>query len=153
MRSLVVVLGTAILLATGSTLAQYLKVPAPEGKTAVQPGLSSDAKAQMAQMHAQINKMRSLHDKMIHAATPDQRQKLMEEQHDAIQHGMRTITQMMGAMSGGGIVGQKAGAPDPEGPIQMMQLGIDMMALMTQIMMDQLGLIAAPKGPTSVPTK
>jgi TolA-binding protein len=153
MRSLVVVLGTAILLAAGATLSQDLKVPAPEGKTAVQPARSSDAKAQMAQMHAQINKMQSLHDKMIHAATPDERQKLMEEQHEAIQNGMRMISRMMGAMSGGGIVGQTGGTPDPEGPIQMMQLGIDMMGLMTQIMMDQLGLIRPPKSPTSTPAK
>jgi hypothetical protein len=66
---------------------------------------------------------------------------------------MRMIGQMMEAMSGGGLVGPKAGPSDPEGPIQMMQLGIDMMALMTQIMMDQLGLIAPPKGPASAPTK
>lgn len=54
---------------------------------------------------------------------------------------------------GGRLVGQKVGTRDPEGPIQMMQLGIDMMALMTQIMMDQLGLITPPKGPASAPTK
>jgi hypothetical protein len=152
MRSLIVVLGTAVML-TGATLAQERSVPAPAGAAAVQPTRSSDAKAQMAQMHTQISKMRALHDKMIHAATPDQRQKLMEEQHEAIQNGMRMISQMMGAMSGGGIVGQKADTPDSEGPIQMMQLGIDMMALMTQIMMDQLGTIASPKGSTLGLTK
>jgi len=153
MRALIVVLGTAILFTIGVTLAQERSAPAPAGNTVVQPARSADAKAQMARMHAQMKTMRALHDKMVHAATPDARQKLMEEQHEAIQEGMRMIGQMMGAMSGGGPVGPKAGTPDPEGPIQMMQLGIDMMALMTQIMMDQLGLITPPKGPASAPTK
>src|SRR5512134_2875180 len=149
MRALVVVLGTAILLIIGATLAQERSVPAPAAEVAVQSARGSDAKAQMAQMHAQMKTMRALHDKMVRAATPDARQKLMEEQHEAIQAGMRMIGQMMGAMSGGGLVGPKAGTSDPEGPIQMMQLGIDMMALMTQIMMDQLGMITPPKGPAS----
>jgi hypothetical protein len=105
----------------------------------------------MEQMDAQMTRMRAVHDKMIRAATPDERQKLMEEQHKAIQEGMRVITQMMGGMSGGAVLEQKAGTPDPNGPMQMMQKGIDMMALMTQMMMDQLGLIAPPKGPASAP--
>jgi hypothetical protein len=141
------------MLINGATLAQERSVPAPAATAAVQPARNSDAEAQMAQMHTQISKMRALHDKMIHAATPDQRQKLMEEQHEAIQNGMRMISQMMGAMSGGGIVGPKADTHDSEGPIQMMQLGIDMLALMTQIMMDQLGMITSPKGSTSGLTK
>lgn len=153
MRTLVVALGTAIVLTVGVTSAQERNAPAPAAKVSVQPARASDARAQMAQMHAQMKTMRALHDKMVHAATPDARQKLMEEQHEAIQEGMRMIGQMMGAMSGGGLVGPKAGTPDPEGPIQMMQLGVDMMALMTQIMMDQLGLITPPKGPASAPTK
>ena len=152
-RSLVVVLGTAILLAASATLAQDLKVPAPAGKAAVQPSRSMDAKAQMEQMDAQMKKMRALHDKMIRAATPDERQKLMEEQHKAIQEGMGMINQMTGGMSDGTYLEQKSNPPDPNGTMQMMQKGIDLMAMMTQMMMDQLGLIAPPTGPVAAPTK
>ena len=152
-RSLVVVLGTAILLAASATLAQDLKVPAPAGKATVQPARSLDAKAQMEQMDAQMKKMRALHDKMIRATAPEERQKLMEEQHKAIQEGMGVINQMTGGMSGGAYLEKKSNPPDPNGTMQMMQKGIDLMAMMTQMMMDQLGLIAPPTGPVAAPTK
>lgn len=152
-RFRVVVLGTAILLATGATMAQDLKVPAPAGKAVAQPARRVDAKAQMERMDAQMKTMRGLHDRMLRAATPDERQKLMEEQHRAIQQGIDMINRMMGGMNGGAPLEQKAGAPDPNGSMQLMQKGIEMMALMTQMMMDQLGLRTPPTGPASAPGK
>ena len=107
----------------------------------------------MGRMDQQMKKMRALQDRMIRAATPDERQKIMAEQHKAIQDGMRAISQMMAAMSGADALGEKADPSDPNGVIQMMQTGIDLMALMTQMMMDQLGRITPPKGLTSAPAK
>lgn len=153
MRLLVGILGFAIVLAAGTTWAEDSNVPAPAGKAAVQPAPSMDATVQMKRMDQQMKKMRALQDRMVRAATPDERQKIMAEQHKAIQDGMRVISQMMAAMSGSGALGEKADPSDPNGVIQMMQTGIDLMALMTQMMMDQLGLITPPKGPTSAPPK
>ena len=151
--SLVVVLGTAILLATSAATAQDFKVPVPGAKAKVQPSRSMDTKAQLEQMNEYMEKMRALHKKMIGAVTSDARQKLMEEQHKAVKDGMRLMNQMMDGMSGGGVLGQRAATRDPNGPIQMMQIGVDTMALMTQIMMDQLGLMTPPADPSKAPTK
>ncbi len=142
-----------IVLAAGATRAQDLNVPAPTGKTAVQSARSADAKVQIERMNLQMRRIRALQDSMTRAATPDERQKLMEEQHKAIQDGMRVISRMMDAMSGGGVLGQKADPSDPNGVIQMMQIAIDLMALMTQMMMDQMGLITPPMGPIAAPAK
>ena len=152
-RSIVVVFAAAILLVTGATFAQDIKVPPPTGRAAVQPARSMGAKAQMEQMDEQMKKMRALHERMIRATTPDERQQLMDEQHRAIQEGMGTISQMMSGMSRAAPVEQKAGTPDPNDSIQVMQKGIEMMALMTQMLMDQLGLRTQPRGTASAPSK
>jgi hypothetical protein len=152
-RSLIAFLGAAVLLATGAPSAQEPKASAPAVNAAAQSARSLDAKAQMEQMDAQMTKLRALQDKMVRATTPAERQKLMGEQHQAIHEGMGLITQMMGAMSGGTPLEQKAGTSDQDGPTQIMLKGIEMMALMTQIMREQLGLIAPPKGPASKPAK
>ena len=156
-RLLVVMLGTAILLVTGAAFAQDTKGPAPAGTAAAQPargtGATEQTDEQMKKMDEQMKRMRALHDRMIGAASPAERQRLMEEQHKAIREGISTISQMMAGMSGTDALAEKAGTLDPNGPIQVMQKGIEMMALMTQMMMDQLGLRAQPGGRVSVPGK
>lgn len=76
-------------------------------------------------MDAQMKSMRKMHDKMMGAATPAERQALMAEHMKVMQDGMA----MMGQMKNGA-----AGMPmTPE----MMGKRMDMMEMMMQMMMDR----------------
>jgi hypothetical protein len=146
---LIAVLAVGILLAGGAPSAQQLTAPAPGGNAASLPAGSPALNAQLEQMDAQMGRLRALHDRMIRAATPDERQRLMAEQHRAIEEGMGMMTRMMSAIGGNAPLERKGGPPDQDSTTQIMQKGIEMMALMTQMMREQLGLIARPKGPAA----
>lgn len=85
-------------------------------------------------MDAQMKSMRKMHDKMMGAATPAERQALMAEHMKVMQDGMA----MMGQMKNGA-----AGMPmTPE----MMGKRMDMMEMMMQMMMDrEAARMPAPK--------
>lgn len=59
----------------------------------------------MAQMGERMKKMQALHDKMMGAATPEERQQTTEEAGKKMQEGMAMKTPMMqgGEMMGGGM--------------------------------------------------
>jgi len=158
-RSLAVVVGTAVLLAAGMPLAQDAKAPASNpGATAAQSGSSMPMGGPMGQMDEHMKKMQALHDKMTSAATPEERQKVMDEQRKEMQSGMAMMNQMMpgGGMMGnmgGGMMGQKGKPADATPQMQMMQKRMDMMQMMMQSMMDQQGMMAGPKSPDVAPKK
>lgn len=87
-----------------------------------------------AQMEMQTKAMREMHDKMMAAKTPEERQALMSEHMKTMQDGMA----MMGQMHAGG--GAKPGAGMGGGMSmnpQMMGKRMDMMETMMQMMMDR----------------
>ena len=152
-KPLIAILGMAALLTVGATLAQDAKAPAQAPK-ASQPATATDAKAQMAGMDEHMKKMQGLHDKMMSATTPEERQKAMEEARKEMQASMATMQPMMqgGGMMGGGMMGQK-GAPNVNAQMQMMEKRMDMMQMMMQMMMDQQGMMGSPKAPGTAPQK
>jgi hypothetical protein len=86
------------------------------------------ATAAPAQMDMQMKSMHEMHEKMMAAKTPEERQALMTEHMKSMQGGMA----MMGQMK----------APDAKGggksmSTEMMGKRMDMMELMMQMMMDR----------------
>ena len=81
------------------------------------------------QMDKQMKAMREMHEKMLTAKTPEERQALMTDHMKAMQDGMS----MMGQMSG------KPGTSTGDGMSQheMMVKRMDMMEMMMQMMMDR----------------
>ena len=155
-KSLIAVLGIAVVLAAGASVAQEAKAPVPPTKAA-QAASGVDTKAQMARMDEHMKKMQALHDKMMSATTPEERQKVMDEARKEMQESMTMMQPMMqgGGMMGGmggGMMGQK-GAPDTSTQMQMMSRRMDMMQMMMQMMMDQQGMMGGPKAPDIAPKK
>ncbi|MEP7313095.1 MAG: hypothetical protein ABI859_10965 [Pseudomonadota bacterium] len=72
-----------------------------------------------------MQQMQAMHEKMIAAKTPAERQALMAEHMATMRMGMMTM-QQMGAKSGQGPLGS-----------EMMQMRMDMMTMMMQMMMDR----------------
>jgi hypothetical protein len=157
-NSLAIAVGTVVLLAAGMPLAQDAKAPASKtNATATQSGSSMNMGSQMGQMDEHMKKMQGLHDKMMSATTPEERQKVMDEQRKEMQAGMGMMNQMRGgAMAGGmgaGMMGQKGKPADANAQMQMMQKRMDMMQMMMQTMMDQQGMMAGPKSLDVAPKK
>ncbi len=154
-KSLVGAIGATFLVASATILAQETKAPAPNpSSTATQSRPSLSMGTQMTQMDEHMKKMQALHDRMASAATPEERQKVMEEQRKEMQSGMATMNQMMrgGAMMGGmggGMTGPKGAHADANTRMQMMQKRMDMM----QMMMDQQGMSGNPMGPGAAQKK
>jgi len=162
-KPLIAIVGMAALLAVGATLAEDAKTPAQAPK-ASQAATGPDAKAQMARLDEHMKKMQALHDKMVSATTPEERQKAMEETRKEMQESMATMQPMMhsggmmgggmmgGGMMGGGMTGKK-GTPNVDAQMQMMGKRMDMMQMMMQMMMDQQGMMGPPRAPGTAPQK
>ncbi|ABM39810.1 hypothetical protein [Polaromonas naphthalenivorans] len=92
---------------------------------------------QMGQMDAQTKTMQAMHDKMMSAKTPEERNKLMAEHMKSMQDGMA----MMEGNSGAGKGGMK-GMPGMKGDMgahqQMMEKRMEMMQTMMKMMMDRM---------------
>lgn len=151
-NSFVVLVGTAVLFYTwaGASLAQDTKTPPPKpAATAAQSDSSVDMSGQMARMDEHMEKMQALHERMASAATPEERQQVMDEQRQEMQRCMAMMKPMMhgGGMmggKGGGMMGQKGSPADADAHMKMMQQRMDMMQkrmdmmhLMMQSMLDQ----------------
>ncbi len=90
-----------------------------------------------APMDAQMKAMREMHDKMMSAKTPEERNKLMAEHMKVMQDGMA----MMGGMSGsamGGMKGMQGVSGDMSAHHPMMEKRMEMMHSMMQMMMDRM---------------
>ncbi len=113
--------------------------------TKAMPGKPNPA---MARMDTQMKAMGEMHDKMMAAKTPEERNALMAEHMKTMQDGMA----MMKGMSSGGMTGmtgmqggmgmKKGGASAMSN--EMMEKRMDMMQSMMQMMMDR---------QTALPTK
>ena len=99
---------------------------APKAKAT--PGKSNPA---ITRTDAQIKAMQEMHDKMMAAKTPEERNALMAEHMKTMQDGMA----MMSGMSSGAMAGMPGGADMRN---QMMEKRMDMMQTMMQMMMDRL---------------
>ena len=99
---------------------------APKAKAT--PGKSNPT---MARTEAQIKAMQEMHDKMMAAKTPEERNALIAEHMKTMQDGMA----MMNGMSSGAMGGKPGDAGMRS---QMMEKRMDMMQTMMQMMMDRL---------------
>lgn len=105
-------------------------------KPAAKPTAKQSAQAgmQMQQMDEMMKKMQDMHDKMMAAKTPEERQNLMDEHRKLMQDGMAMMKSMGGKgapmMSGQGTSGMMMGA-------DVMEKRMDMMQMMMEMMMDR----------------
>ena len=156
-RSFAVAVGAVALLAAGMPLAQDTKAPASKpGATATQSEPSMSMSSEMGQMDEHMKNMHALHDRMMSATTPEERQKAMEEQRKEMQSGMAMMNQRMpgGAMRGDmgrGMMGPQGEPADANAKMQMMQKRMDMMQMMMQTMMDQQGMMAGVRSSGTAP--
>jgi hypothetical protein len=156
--SLAFAVGSVLLSVAGTTLAQDTKATPPSPKAmAPQAGPNMPMGSQMAQMDEHMKKMQALHERLASAATPEERQKVMEEQRKEMQTGMDMMRQMhsggMGGGAGGGMMAQKGMPADQKTQMQMMERRLDMMETMMQTMMDQQGMMPGPKPSGAAPMK
>lgn len=119
MRTLLAVAVAATVVLTGCALAQ----PRPDHAAHHPAGTPMPAQAEM-----QMKSMQAMHDKLMAAKTPAERQALMAEHLKAMQGGMA----MMGQMKG-------PGAPGGGMPMcaEMMGGRMEMMEMMMQMMVDR----------------
>ena len=107
-------------------------------KTAAQP-TGAGQMAGMAKMGEHMKAMQAMHEKMLAAKTPEERQALMEEHMKLMQDGMGMMQQMGAGMQGMG--GMQAGKSMPVNMAerqQMMEKRMQMMESMMQMMLDRL---------------
>ena len=88
----------------------------------------------MAKMDMQMKAMREMHEKMMNARTPEERNKLMADHMKTMQDGMA----MMGGMSGAGMGDMKGMQGNMGAHQQMMEKRMAMMQSMMQMMMDRM---------------
>ena len=92
----------------------------------------------MAGMDTQMKTMRAMHEKMMNAKTPEERNKLMAEHMKTMHDGMEVMGGM-GAMAGmGGMQGNTPMAGDMAARQQMMEKRMEMMQAMMKMMMDRM---------------
>lgn len=136
-----IALTTAALLVAAGLAAAQTKEPDhqahhPEGAASA-PAVKPPATAatagptKPADMRARMSAMQDLHQKMMAAKTPGERQALMGEHMKAMQGGMG----MMKEMAGGGAAGMPA---DPKARMEAMEQRMDMMQMMMEMMMGRM---------------
>jgi hypothetical protein len=96
----------------------------PEAATPRKAAAPSD---QMRKMDEQMKTMRNMHEKMMSAKTPEERNALMAEHMKTMRGSMSMMNNMMG--------GNASGKPMPP---QMMQKQMEMSQMMMQMMMDRM---------------
>jgi hypothetical protein len=144
-------LGAAMLFFGAVAFTQDARAPGASDKVAATPSSIPTP----AQMDEHMKKMQALHNKMMSAATPEERQKAMDEARKEMQESMAMMKPMMqgGGLMGGGTMHQKGKSADAGAQMQMMGKRMDMMQMMMQMMMDQQGMTGAPEAPESAPKK
>ena len=114
------------------------------GSTSVQmaqatpPASPAPAMQGMPNMDAQMKAMREMHDKMMAAKTPQERNALMAEHMKVMQNGMN----MMGGMGTGAMKGKPGDVAARQG---MLEQRMEMMQSMMQMMMDRMQSVPAAK--------
>ncbi len=129
-----------IALTGASTLIACNTAPAmPMGTMAASSMATPD---HMAKMDAQMKTMRDMHQKMMGAKTPQERDRLMAEHMKSMKDGMA----MMGGKSGvgmGDMKGMQGMAGDMGTHQQMMGKRMEMMEMMMSMMGDQMSVMPA----------
>lgn len=99
----------------------------------------------MARMDEQMKTMRAMHEKMMNAKTPEQRNALMADHMKAMHDGMgmmKGMSGMSGPMAGMSTMGAGPDARGMPGDMakqnQMMDKRMDMMQMMMEMMMDRM---------------
>jgi hypothetical protein len=108
--------------------------PAGSASAPASKGMSAKPGMQIALMDTQMKAMGAMHDKMMAAKTPEERNALMAEHMQAMQDGM-TMMNGMAARGKGSMNGMKG---DMAAHHQMMDKRIEMMQATMQMMMDRL---------------
>jgi len=105
--------------------------PAGVASAAVSKSMPGKTTPEMTRMANQMKAMQEMHDKMMGAKTPEERNALMAEH-------MKTMQEGMGMMKGmGGMQGPK-GQPTTAERQTMMEQRMDMMQTMMEMMVDRL---------------
>ena len=104
--------------------------------SAATPGMGMGGMAAMPGAADQMKAMQAMHDKMMAAKTPEDRNALMAEQMKLMQGGMG----MMGRMGAGAMAGKPGDMAARQG---MMEQRMDMMQSMMQMMMDRMPVAPA----------
>lgn len=108
---------------------------APVASATEAPPAPQMGQGQMAGMDRHMKAMQAMHEKMMAAKTPAERQALMGEHMKLMQDGM-AMMKSMGGMSGmGAMQGGKGMEADMGARQQMMEKRMDMMESMMQMMM------------------
>ena len=116
---------------SASAVAQPAAKPAPKATAApAKDAMSGD-------MGARMKAMQDMHQKMMDAKTPEERQALMAEHMKAMQGGMGMMKQMSGKGAAPG-AGMKAMPADPKARMEAMEQRMDMMQMMMEMMMDRM---------------
>ena len=112
--------------------------PAGSASTAAAKALPGKTTPEMALMANHMKTMQEMHDRMMAAKTPEERNALMGEHMKAMQEGMG----MMKGMGGMGGMGGMASPKDPSTNMTerqtMMEQRMDMMQTMMEMMVDRL---------------
>ena len=106
--------------------------PAGSASAAASKSMPGKTTPDMARMANQMKAMQEMHDKMMAAKTPEERNALMAEHMKAMQEGM-------GMMKGmGGMTGPKSPPTNMAERQTMMEQRMDMMQTMMEMMVDRL---------------
>ena len=141
-------LALTALLSAGAASGQVVKATtaAPVSQTTC----CADSSAQMGQMDAHMKRMQELHVKLADAKTPEERQKLMDDQRREMHQGMAMMQAMPHATMGGAGADMKGTPADQKTLMQMMERRMDMMQAMMQTMLDQQSAPASSPVPAPV---
>ncbi|MBT9463452.1 MAG: hypothetical protein IV113_05420 [Hydrogenophaga sp.] len=91
-----------------------------------------------AAMQNRMRDMQAMHDKMMNAKTPAERQALMNEHMKTMQEGMATMNDMKGMGGMSGMSGMKEMPMEMAKRHQMMEARMDMMQTMMEMMMQRM---------------
>ena len=106
-------------------LASFSVADEPAAHDREQGSAPSGAKTGSPEAAGVLHHMQAMHEKMLAAKTPAERQALMAEHMNSMQEGMAMMQQMAGPHGGGAASSQ------------MMQMRMNMMTMMMQMMIDR----------------
>lgn len=113
--------------------------PAPTQMKAAAKPTGAGQMVGMAKMDEHMKAMQAMHEKMMVAKTPEERQALMDEHMKLMQDGMGMMQQMGAGMRGmGGMQGSVDMPANMAERQQMMEKRMEMMESMMQMMLDRL---------------
>jgi hypothetical protein len=129
-----------------AALATACASPGAMNAAPASPGVgNASTPERMAAMDSQMKTMHEMHQKVMNAKTPEERQALMADHMTAMQGGMAMMKDMQGMQGMGGMGGGKGMPADMSGRHQMMTDHMAMMQMMMDMMMQRM--------PSALPAK